>query len=367
MSKAFDTLDHSILLTKLSHYGIRGQALLWLKDYLTNRRQYVIFNGCESDPLLIKCGVPQGSILGPLLFLLYVNDIINTSSLLSFVLFADDTNIFYSHKDLKILNDTLNIEISKVSNWFKSNKLSLNIKKTHFIYFKLHSHNEDTLIHINIDDIPLEKKMNSKFLGVYIDESLTWNEHLHHVTTCISRNIGIISKLKFFLPRSTLFLLYNSLILPYISYCNVVWGTCGSTKINSTFELQKKVIRICTGSHFLAHTDSLFHELKTLKVFDLNIIQVAVIMFKYIHHQLPSSFDNMFRFNTSVHSYPTRICRNFHLLNPKLLVTHKSIRHSGPDIWNNLPDDIKSCLSIYSLKASLKRYLIQSYSPNQLS
>ena len=367
LSKAFDTLNHAILLSKLSHYGIRGQPLLWFKDYLTNRKQYVTFNGFDSDPLSVQCGVPQGSILGPLLFLLYINDITNTSSLLSFVLFADDTNIFYSHSNLNSLNNTLNYEIDKVSNWFKSNKLSLNIKKTHFIHFKHHPHNTETQIHIKIDDAPLEKKTHSKFLGVFIDEALTWNEHLHHVIMCISKSIGVISKLKFLLPHPTLFLLYNALVLPYISYCNIVWANCGSTKINSIFKLQKKAMRICTGSHFLAHTDPLFFELKTLKIYDVNTVQVAIIMFKYIHDQLPPSFNNMFRFNTSVHSYPTRISGNFHLTNPKLLLTHKSIRHSGPDIWNKLPDNIKSCTTIYSLKAALKRQIIQSYAPESLN
>ena len=180
---------------------------------------------------------------------------------------------------------------------------------------------------------------------------------------CISKSIGIISKLKFLLPHATLFLLYNSLVLPYITYCNSVWANCGSTKINSIFKLQKKAIRICTGSHFLAHTDPLFYKLKTLKNFDLNTTHVAVIMFKYINNLLPPSFDNMFRFNNSVHSYSTRISGNFHLTNPKLSITHKSVRHSGPDVWNDLPDNIKSCSTIYSLKATLKRQIIQSYTP----
>ena len=364
LSKAFDTLNHAILLSKLKNYGVRGHALLWFENYLKNRKQYVTFNGHNSHSQFVQCGVPQGSILGPLLFLLYVNDIFNTSSLLSFVLFADDTNIFCSHKDFDSLIDILNFEINKVSNWFKSNKLSLNITKTHSMYFKLHSHNNDIPLNIKIDDILIEQKDSSKFLGVIIDEKLTWNEHLHHIIMCISRSIGIISKLRFLLPQSTLFTLYNALILPYISYCNIVWANCGSTKINSIFLLQKRALRICTGSHYLAHTDPLFHKFKTLKISDLNSVQVAIVMFKYINKQLPPSFDSMFNFNNTVHSYPTRISGNFHLTNPKLSFSHRSIRHLGPDLWNNFSENIKSCTTLYSFKATLKRNLIETYCPN---
>ena len=139
LSKAFDTMDHRILIHKLKAYGVRGIVLSWFEDYLRNRHQYVMFKSTTSNISTIECGVPQGSILGPLLFLVYMNDIVNASPLLTYVLFADDTNVFYSHKDLNILITTLNLELNKLSSWFKSNKLSLNINKTNCIYFKKHT------------------------------------------------------------------------------------------------------------------------------------------------------------------------------------------------------------------------------------
>ena len=362
LSKAFDTLDHDILLRKLQVYGIRGTTLAWFTNYLSGRQQYVAFNGVSSNLLAIKCGVPQGSILGPLLFLLYINDIINTTSLVSFILFADDTNIVYCHDELDTLVHTLNHELPKVSTWFKSNKLSLNIEKTNFIYFRhTKTHAIQFPYNILIDNVPLVRKQCSKFLGVFIDENLNWNEHIRHMSTCISRNIGILYKTRNYLPKKALFLLYNSLILPYINYCNLVWATSAKTKINSIHLLQKKAIRICTGAQYLAHTNSLFSNLKTLKVFDINSLQSLIFMYKYKNKLLPPSFHDFFTLNSAIHSYPTRNSPNYHLVNPRLLIAHKSIRHHGPDLWNALPDSIKSCTNLFAFKAQMKKRLLSKY------
>ena len=136
LSKAFDTIDHKILIQKLDHYGIRGITQLWFQEYLRNRKQIVKFNQIKSKEMVIKSGVPQGSILWPILFLLYINDIENCSKLISFILFADDTNIFYSNKCLKTLSNIIQTEIDKVAEWLNGSKLSLNTTKTKVILFR---------------------------------------------------------------------------------------------------------------------------------------------------------------------------------------------------------------------------------------
>ena len=292
-----------------------------------------------------------------LLFIIYINDIINSSPVLNFIIFADDTSVFISHKNLDILTNLLNSELSQISTWFK---LSLNISKTNFIHFKTNnSHKIDS--NLIIDGLPLIEKNSTKFLGVTIDSNLTWKEHIHSIHTSISRNTGILYKLKEFLSEKSLLILYNSLILSHINYCNIVWGNCSTTNINSLLLLQKRAIRNITNSSYLAHTEPLFHRLKTLRIQDIHTLQTGIFMYKYTHDQLPSLFQSIFNINSNIHTYPTRRSNDFHLENPKTILAQKSIRHHGPDVWNTLPANLKQCATLNTYKASFKTHLLSTY------
>ena len=204
LSKAFDTLDYNILFDKLDHYGICRLALDWMKSYFSNRTQFVQFNDYCSCPNKIQCGVPQGSILGPLLFLIYTNDIIHVSSILELILFEDDTNLFISNKDPIQLTNILNIEIRKLSDWFKSNKLSLNLEKTKFIVFKPRQKKYNYTFQIIINNEYIEQVKETVFLGVVLDEELSWKSHIPYVAHKMSKSIGLMLRASFYLLKKSL-------------------------------------------------------------------------------------------------------------------------------------------------------------------
>ena len=179
--KAFDTVDHGILLDKLYCYGIRGIAHDWFVSYLSNRQQSVIYNGYESELKVMRFGVPQGSILAPMLFLLYINDLTNVSSFFMPILFSDDTNIFCTGIDLKNMIRQVNEELAKIYAWVNANKLSLNSDKTNFMLFmpKYSSHCAD---HIVINQTRIQEVKETKFLGVIIDNKLKWSAHVKYIS-----------------------------------------------------------------------------------------------------------------------------------------------------------------------------------------
>ena len=192
LSKAFDTVDHTILISKLEHYGILGLPLEWIHNYLSNRFQYVEYNGFCSLSNRIKCGVPQGLILGPLLLLLYINDIYHATDLGEFILFADDTNLFYSHDNASSLTNLINSELSMLSEWFQANKLSVNISKTNYIIFKPRQKKQIFDLNLKINNKEINRVNEVCFLGVILDENLSWKAHISHIAHKISKSIGII-------------------------------------------------------------------------------------------------------------------------------------------------------------------------------
>ena len=195
---------------------------MWICSYLMNRSQYVCINDTNSDCMNVTCGVPQGSILGPALFIIYINDMCNVSSLMKSIVFADDTNFFYSKKDLTEVCKTESKELDKLCRWFQVNKLSLNIAKSNFMVFGNIKCENNHLVSIN--GMYINRVYVTKFLGVHIDCHLNWTEHINRIKNKNSMNVSVMYRVKHLLTSSALYPLYCSLILPHLNYCCEIWG-----------------------------------------------------------------------------------------------------------------------------------------------
>lgn len=354
-SKAFDTVNHTILLEKLYFYGIRGVAWNWIKSYLSNRQQFVTYENVQSEPKLIKCGVPQGSILGPLLFLIYINDLSLISDNLFKIMFADDTSMFLSGKSLPDIERTVNNDLINVSTWLKSNKLSLNIDKTHFIVFSPKRYSNYYSPKINIDNHLISEVKHTKFLGVYVDNKLSWKVHLNHICSKIAKGIGILYRAKPLLNKRTLLSLYYSFVYPHLSYCIVIWGKANQCLLQPLIKLQKRAVKCIDNSKKSA---PVFSKYNILQLFNIYRYETTLFMYKFKCNNLPSIFDNWFVTSSNLHSYDTRNLWDYHLPLYRKESSKSSMKFSGAYMWNSLDVSLKCSNSkISAYKKLLKKYL----------
>ena len=355
LKKAFDTVSHDILLKKMYAYGIRGNAFKLLKSYLTGRTQYVIYDGVKSDTLPIKCGLPQGSILGPLLFICSMNDIGNISDFLYTILYADDTSVLLNGKDYAHLIGLLNTELEKVSIWLKANKLSLNVKKTYYVVFPRSRIKTDAHAFITMDKVCLQRTDSFKYLGVIIDHKLNWTQHIAYVKNKISKGIGIMYRTRSCLTKRSLKNLYYSYIYPYLIYCIEIWGISPQTHLNPLLLMQKKIVRIMTFSSYYAHTAPIFRDLEILTIDQLIVHRIGTVMYKFNYGLLPDVLNTMYRKNCEIHSYNTRSKNMFRISSGTQTFSNISAR-----IWNSLMVNLDIDVSLIKFKESLKQYLLNN-------
>ena len=379
LRKAFDTVNHGILLTKLEHYGIRGTAYKWFESYLTNRKQYVFINGESSHIRNITSGVPQGSVLGPLLFLIYINDLPNISKVLNFYLFADDTNIFYEAETPEKLESVINKELKHLHTWLIVNRLSLNIEKTNFVVFRPYNKPLKHNITLKIQKNAISEKNHVKYLGIMIDAGLTWQAHIDTISNKLSRATGLLYKIRPYVNIQILKMLYYSLIFSHLNYAVEIWGSTHNIYLNRILILQKRAIRLISycdkrlEDYSLQPSDPLFYKLQIHKIQDIFILRTSKFVFNCLIKITPVNFHSWFRLTVQIHNHNTRskfadidkliITRT--LFVPTARTTNyglKQIKVQGAKLWNNLPAILRvNNISFSIFIKKLKMYLLDSY------
>ena len=336
-SKAFDTIKHEILLSKLSHYGIRGIALDLICDYLTNRKQFVFYdNDCYSQLSDISIGVPQGSVLGPLFFIIYVNDIISCmDDSVKIILFADDTNIFISASTAEELYRKANMVLFKLKNYIDANYLHINLKKSKYMHFRSSRANISTK-DLFYENFKMEKVTSIKFLGIIISETLTWDDHIKSLNNKLSKISGSLFELGKCLPKDLLRPVYFALINSQLIYGISIWGSAGSTTSLATlFSAQKKSMRTLfrirrISKNCPGHTKPHFINKKILTVHNVYYISVLSSIFLALYSTSPKPITDCIRSYLSKRSEALLVLPKLRLSNHQ-----KNWPYTGLKIWNS--------------------------------
>ena len=307
LSKAFNTVDHSILIKKIEYYGIRGIAKNLVTSYLTNRRQYVQVNGSKSEYLPVTCGVPQGSVLGPLLFLLFINDIVNSCPAAKLIIFADDTSVFLSNKKFDQLLIETESTLKQLMEWFEANRLTLNTSKSNFIIFRTSQrkiNNMPEKININGKDVYRTDKI--KYLGITIDEHLTWKPHIHEISNSLRRYFPIFYNIRSYLNIENCRSIYYAYIYSRMKYGIPIYGMANSGDLKQLQTLQNKLMKVLLNKNCMFPTNQLHTDLNILKITDIFNLEILIFVFSQFNNLLPEIFDDYFVTFSSLHNIATR-------------------------------------------------------------
>ena len=325
-------MDHRILLEKLKHCGVRGVANDILHSYLSQRTQYIDIKGTESKPTLIKHGVPQGSVLGPLLFSIYINDLHKSIEHSTAIHFADDTTLLCQDKSLKEINRKVNRDLALLVHWLRANKISLNASKTEIILFRTKYKTFSKNLNFRLSGQKIEPSDYTKYLGVLIDKHLSWDHQLNSLNLKLSRSVGILAKLRHYLNYKTLLAVYHATFDSHINYCIQTLGFITSESFERLEILQRKALRLMHFKGPREHTLPLFVNSRILPVRQKLKLKNCLFAFDHMKGNLPKYFSNFLR--SVKHNHGTRRAGNFMEIQQT-----KTVRYGSYNISNSIARD----------------------------
>lgn len=359
-SKAFDLVQHDILIKKLENIGLSVPATNLIKDYLQNRFQYVQVNNSKSSMLPVKHGVPQGSVLGPILFKIYINDLKNINFNGKLFLFADDVCIFYKYKHEQVLKTQIEYDAAILSEFARMNKLVLNPTKTKFIRFKPYVRRNDGTMIVHVGGMAIKESKCVKYLGINMNHNLLWDSHITEIKSKISSATGVLYKFKNKLNTETKMLIYQSLIHSHLTYLPLIYAWRNNSSLRSLQAAQNKALKIVFNLPIRYPSLSLytFKATNILPIYGLYKQHISVYIFKSIRGIRSGSM--IFNQNISRTARNTRQADNIDVVRCRLDLTKQRITYAGPNIFNSLPASVKNTSVISTFKLNIKSHLLQN-------
>ena len=359
LRKAFDLIDHKVLLKKLSLYGCSLNTVAWLSSYLYNRSQVVSLGNLYSESSDVQYGVPQGSILGPLLFLVFVNDMPLQLHNSDADMYADDTTVHTSGSTLTIVEDILNTDLHNIETWCTSNGLVINCNKTKCMTISTRqkmSQLDTPDMSLFVDNKKIEPVTSHVMLGVHVDQNLAWKIQIRSVCNKISSKLALLSRIKHYLPFKARCLFYNSYVLPHFDYCCNLWSGC--TDLDRLCKLQKRAARTILNVSYYEHSAPLFKYLNWLPLKSRIVFNQLVLVYKALNNLAPEYLKDLLLYTNEVHGYGLRSSTgSLYPPLPQIALFKNSFSYSSTLLWNKLPNDVRLSTTLNTFKAKCNKYI----------
>jgi hypothetical protein len=360
IAKCFNSIDHTILRYKLQGYGIKDKELAWFTSYLNNRYQTVNINGNKSKLHAVKLGIPQGSVLGPLLFLLYLNDLPSVTKC-SINLYADDTCLYICDSDPQKLKSNLQTEADKIYKWFTDNRLTLNVNKSNLMYIgtqqRLNCFPDLPTVSVNGTELEIVKSV--KYLGMHIDQNISWKSHISDLGTKLRPKLGALSRLSHTLPSYYLNTIYNTTIQPHIDYGLPIWGHTFTSYIDSIQRYQNRAARIVTKQfNYDTSVSGLHKQLRWLNIPQRAQYLSNLFVHKICYGQSPSYLHKMITPRSTISQRETRQSQDLLVPLPHTEMFKRSLTYQAPYLWNKLPQNIRNTEDRSSFKRLVKDFIM---------
>ena len=356
-------MDHQILIKKLEIYGLKADTLLWFNTYLSNRKQQVAINNRTSEFKHISCGVPQGSILGPLLFLLFINDLPLYTSNVCTDLYADDTTLYDVQNSMEQIESNIQIALDNLHVWCRENGMIINSLKTKVMLVTTNQKRqrlENEKLDLKFNNETLNTISNDKILGVFVDKNLNWTDHIKHLTKKINASIWLLSKIKKYLSQEHRIQFYKSYIQPHIDFCSIVWGSSSESNKCKIFKLQKRACKVILDYRVDNSTEAM-QSLKIMSIYDRLYLRKAKFMFKIFNNTAPVYISENFTLRNNVNtSINLRSSAAACFIPPKPRTEYykHSLRYSGCLVWNSLPEEVKKAQTIDTFHNRCMKWLV---------